>query len=160
MATHLNRSKRKPMAEINVVPYIDVMLVLLVIFMITAPLLTQGVAVDLPQASAEPLSKDADEPLIVSVDASGNYYLNIGEDPDTAIDADKMITMVAAVLRHKPGTPVMIKGDRNVLYEKVVTAMTFLQSAGVPSVGLITRTPEKPRKSKRSRSRKTEKSRK
>ena len=151
MATHLNRSKRRPMSEINVVPYIDVMLVLLVIFMITAPLLTQGVSVDLPQASAEPLSKDADEPLIVSVDVNGNYYLNVGEDPDKAIDADQMITMVAAVLKHKPGTSVMIKGDRNVLYEKVVTAMTFLQSAGVPSVGLITRTPEKPRKSKSSR---------
>ena len=150
MAAHLNRSKRKPMAEINVVPYIDVMLVLLVIFMITAPLLTQGVSVDLPQASAEALSKDADEPLIVSVDVNGNYYLNVGDDPDTAIDADKMITMVAAVLRHKPGTPVMIKGDRNVLYEKVVTAMTFLQSAGVPSVGLITRNPEKPLKSRSS----------
>lgn len=160
MATHLNRSKRKPMAEINVVPYIDVMLVLLVIFMITAPLLTQGVSVDLPQATAEPLSKDADEPLIVSVDVNGNYYLNVGDDPDAAIDADKMVTLVAAVLRHKPGTPVMIKGDRNVLYEKVVTAMTFLQNAGVPSVGLITRTPEKPRKSKRSRSSKPEKSRK
>lgn len=151
MAAHLNRSKRRPMSEINVVPYIDVMLVLLVIFMITAPLLTQGVSVDLPQASAEPLSKDADEPLIVSVDVNGNYYLNVGDEPDKAIDADKMITMVAAVLRHKPGTPVMIKGDRNVLYEKVVTAMTFLQSAGVPSVGLITRTPEKPRKSRSSR---------
>ena len=150
MAAHVNRTKKKPMAEINVVPYIDVMLVLLVIFMITAPLLTQGVAVDLPQATAEPMSKDADEPLIVSVDAQGNYYLNVGEDPDTSIDAEKMITMVAAVLRHKPGTPVMIKGDRNVLYEKVVTAMTYLQSAGVPSVGLITRTPEKPRKSRKS----------
>ena len=145
------RFQKKRMAEINVVPYIDVMLVLLVIFMITAPLLTQGVSVDLPQASAEPLSKDADEPLIVSVDVNGNYYLNVGDEPDKAIDADKMITMVAAVLRHKPGTPVMIKGDRNVLYEKVVTAMTFLQSAGVPSVGLITRTPEKPRKSRSSR---------
>jgi len=151
MATHLNRTKRKPMAEINVVPYIDVMLVLLVIFMITAPLLTQGVDVDLPQATAEPLSKDADEPLIVSVDVNGNYYLNVGDDPDTPIDADKMITMVAAVLRHKPGTPVMIKGDRNVLYEKVVTAMTFLQSAGVPSVGLITRNPENLRKSSKSK---------
>jgi len=150
MATHLNRTKRKPMAEINVVPYIDVMLVLLVIFMITAPLLTQGVSVDLPQASAEPLSKDADEPLIVSVDVNGNYYLNVGEDPDAAIDADKLVTMVAAVLRHKPGTPVMIKGDRNVLYERVVTAMTFLQGAGVPSVGLITQTPEKLPKSRKS----------
>ena len=146
MATHLHRTRKKPMSEINVVPYIDVMLVLLVIFMITAPLLTQGVSVDLPQASAEALSKDAEEPLIVSVDAQGNYYINVGEDPDSPIDGDKMTTMVAAVLRHKPGTPVMIKGDRNVQYEKVVNAMTLIQSAGVQSVGLITRTPEKPRK--------------
>jgi biopolymer transport protein TolR len=149
MATHLHRTRKKPMAEINVVPYIDVMLVLLVIFMITAPLLTQGVAVDLPQATAEALSKDADEPLIVSVDVEGNFYINIGENPDAPIDGDKMTTMVAAVLRHKPGTPVMIKGDRNVQYEKVVNAMTLIQSAGVPSVGLITRTPEKPRKSRK-----------
>ena len=146
MATHLHRTRKKPMSEINVVPYIDVMLVLLVIFMITAPLLTQGVSVDLPQASAEPLSKDADEPLIVSVDTQGNFYLNVGEKPEAPIDAEKMTTMVAAVLRHKPGTPVMIKGDRDVKYEKVVTAMTLLQSAGVPSVGLITQTPDQPRK--------------
>jgi len=149
MATHLHRTRKKPMSEINVVPYIDVMLVLLVIFMITAPLLTQGVSVDLPQASAEALSKEADEPLIVSVDAEGNYYINVGENPDAPIDGDKMTTMVAAVIRHKPGTPVMIKGDRNVQYEKVVNAMTLIQSAGVPSVGLITRTPEKPRKSRK-----------
>ncbi|MGD8558494.1 MAG: protein TolR [Gammaproteobacteria bacterium] len=146
MANHIHRIRKKPMSEINVVPYIDVMLVLLVIFMITAPLLTQGVSVDLPQASAEPLSKDADEPLIVSVDVQGNYYLNVGETPDKAIDADKMTTMVAAVLRHKPGTPVMIKGDRNVQYEKVVNAMSLLQGAGVPSVGLITRTPDEQKK--------------
>ncbi len=149
MATHLHRTRKKPMSEINVVPYIDVMLVLLVIFMITAPLLTQGVSVDLPQASAEPLSKDADEPLIVSVDVQGNYYLNVGEEPDAPIDGEKMTTMVAAVLRHKPGTPVMIKGDRNVQYEKVVNAMTLLQTAGVPSVGLITQTPEPPKKSRK-----------
>lgn len=140
------RVPRKLVAEMNVVPYIDVMLVLLVIFMITAPLLTQGVSVDLPQATAEPLSKDADEPLIVSVDVQGNYYLNVGEKPDEAVEADKMTTMVAAVLRHKPGTPVMIKGDRNVQYEKVVNAMSLLQSAGVPSVGLITRTPDEQKK--------------
>jgi biopolymer transport protein TolR len=135
MATHLHRTRKKPMSEINVVPYIDVMLVLLVIFMITAPLLTQGVSVD--------------EPLIVSVDVQGNYYLNVGEEPDAPIDGEKMTTMVAAVLRHKPGTPVMIKGDRNVQYEKVVNAMSLLQTAGVPSVGLITQTPEPPKKSRK-----------
>lgn len=144
----LQRTKRRPMSDINVVPYIDVMLVLLVIFMITAPLLTTGVEVDLPQATAEPMDKDADEPVIVTVNKEGDYYLNIGENPDKPIDDDAMITLTAAVLRHKPGTPVMIRGDGRVEYSKVVYAMTLLQSAGAPSVGLITDAP-KPRKTKK-----------
>ncbi|NOZ52018.1 MAG: protein TolR [Gammaproteobacteria bacterium] len=147
MSSVPRRIRKKPMADINVVPYIDVMLVLLVIFMITAPLLTQGVNVDLPQAAAEPMDGDIQEPLIVSVDVQGNYYLNVGENPDGVLDHNKMVTLVAAVLRHKPGTPVMIRGDANVQYEKVVTAMTLLQKAGAPSVGLITRPAENPRKS-------------
>lgn len=136
------RYKRKPMSEINVVPYIDVMLVLLVIFMITAPLLTQGVNVDLPKAAAEPMKADTDEPLVVSVDIKGDYYLNIGDNPDDPIDDQGLVNKVAAVLRHKPETPVMVKGDRKVPYGKVVRAMTLLQSAGAPSVGLITQTPD------------------
>lgn len=140
------RYRRKPMSEINVVPYIDVMLVLLVIFMITAPLLTQGVNVDLPQAAAEPMQADSDEPLVVSVDKQGNYFLNIGDNPDDPIDDQGLVNKVAAVLRHKPKTPVMVKGDRNVNYGKVVRAMTLLQSAGAPSVGLITESPEPTRK--------------
>ncbi len=145
------RAKRRPMSDINVVPYIDVMLVLLVIFMITAPLLTTGVEVDLPQASAEPMEKDADEPLIVTVNKEGNYYLSVGESPDKPIDDEAMITLTAAVLKHKPGTPVMIRGDGRVEYSKVVYAMTLLQQAGAPSVGLITESPEpvKKKKSKR-----------
>jgi biopolymer transport protein TolR len=137
------------MSEINVVPYIDVMLVLLVIFMITAPLLTTGVEVDLPQASAEPMNKEADEPLIVTVTKEGDYYINVGENPDKPIDDDTMMTLTAAVLRHKPGTPVMVRGDGRVEYEKVVYAMTLLQSAGAPSIGLITESPTK--RSKKSR---------
>ena len=137
------------MSEINVVPYIDVMLVLLVIFMITAPLLTQGVHVDLPQASAEPIQDDNTEPLVVTVNMDGDYYLNVGEEPEKPIDNDAMVTMVAAVLRHKPGTPVMIRGDGQVKYEKVVQAMSLLQQAGAPSVGLITQTPEKKKKPRR-----------
>ena len=143
------RVRRKPMSEINVVPYIDVMLVLLVIFMITAPLLTQGVHVDLPQASAEPIQDDNTEPLVVTVNMDGDYYLNVGEEPEKPIDNDAMVTMVAAVLRHKPGTPVMIRGDGQVKYEKVVQAMSLLQQAGAPSVGLITQTPEKKKKPRR-----------
>jgi len=143
------RYKKKMMAEINVVPYIDVMLVLLIIFMVTAPLLTQGVSVDLPQAAAEPMSKDSDEPLIVSVDKQGDYYLNIGDDPDAPIDGKILVARVAAVLRNKPKTSVLIKGDKDVVYGKVVYAMTLLQSAGAPSVGLITESPPAKRRKKK-----------
>ncbi|EAQ30765.1 Biopolymer transport protein, partial [Idiomarina baltica OS145] len=90
------RKRRKPVAEINVVPYIDVMLVLLIIFMVTAPLITQGVKVELPKATAEPLAKDTNPPLVASVDAEGNYYLNQGTDPDVPISADEVATLVAA----------------------------------------------------------------
>jgi len=131
------------MSEINVVPYIDVMLVLLVIFMITAPLLTQGVNVELPQAESEVMSGETDEPLVVTVTVNGDYYLNVGEDIDTPIDHQMLVTRVAAVLRHKPKTPVMVRGDTHVEYGKVVVAMSLLQKAGAPSVGLITDAPEK-----------------
>ena len=149
MASNIDpRVKRKPMSDINVVPYIDVMLVLLVIFMITAPLLTTGVDVDLPQAAAQPMEKDADEPLIVTVNKEGDYYLSVGDHPDKPIDDEAMITMTAAVLKHKPGTPVMIRGDGRVEYAKVVYAMTLLQQAGAPSGGLITEAPEPAKKKK------------
>lgn len=130
------------MAEINVVPYIDVTLVLLVIFVITAPLLTQGVKVDLPQAASEPIQSDVQEPLVVTVDVNGNYYLNVGESDKKAIDHQALVNKVAAVLRLKPKTPVMVRGDKDVNYGKVVTAMALLQKAGAPSVGLITVAPE------------------
>jgi len=135
MARH---SKRKPVAEINVVPYIDVMLVLLIIFMITAPLIQQGVEIDLPQANAETLSDEADDPLVVTVDAQGQYFLDIGENTSKPISNEEMQIKVAAVLRNKPKTPVMIRGDKNVPYGDVVNVMTSLQDAGVPSVGLMT----------------------
>ncbi len=132
------RVRKRPMSEINVVPYIDVMLVLLIIFMVTAPLMTQGVKVDLPQASAEPVQQSETEPLIVSVDADGFYYLNVGEDPKQGIDHDLLVQRVAAVLKYKPGTPVLVRGDAAVNYGAVVTAMALLQKAGAPSVGLVT----------------------
>ncbi len=135
MARH---SKRKPMAEINVVPYIDVMLVLLIIFMITAPLIQQGVDIDLPQANAETLPDEADDPLVVTVDAQGQYFLDIGDNTNNPISTEEMQIKVAAVLRNKPKTPVMIRGDKSVPYGDVVNAMTSLQGAGVPSVGLMT----------------------
>lgn len=137
------RQRRRPMSEINVVPYIDVMLVLLVIFMITAPLLTQGVKVELPRASAEPLPPEALEPLVLTVDAAGRYYLNVGGGGETVpVDLETLYARVAAVLRHKPDTPVMVRGDRQVDYGQVIEAMVRLQEAGAPSVGLITESPE------------------
>jgi len=131
------------MSDINIVPYIDVMLVLLVIFMITAPLLTQGVKVDLPKASAEPVDTSSKEPLIVSVTAAGQYMVNVGDDPKKPVDDDTLVNRVAAVLRSNPGTPVLIKGDQSVNYGTVVYAMTLLQQAGAPSVGLVTDQPER-----------------
>ena len=126
------------MSEINVVPYIDVMLVLLIIFMVTAPLLSQGVKVDLPQADAEPIDTRNEEPLVVSVDVAGNYYINYGENKDKPIDAQALVTRAAALLRLRPDIPVVVRGDQSVSYGQVVYLMTLLQKAGAPSVGLMT----------------------
>jgi biopolymer transport protein TolR len=132
--------KKKPMAEINVVPYIDVMLVLLIIFMVTAPLLLQGVQVDLPQANSAP-SPNQEEPLVISVDAQNNYYINVG-DNDKAVKPLSTITdQVTKVLRVKPQTPVLVWGDTNVPYGTVVELMSRLQNAGAESVGLVTEPP-------------------
>lgn len=129
---------RKPMAEINVVPYIDVTLVLLIIFMITAPLLQTGVEVDLPQADTSVVEQNDDLPVIVSIDKLGQYYIDIGEDEDEVVSAEVLLVRVAAVLRNKPDTQVYIRGDHGVEYGKVVTVMAALKNAGVPSVGLMT----------------------
>ncbi|MEJ2576214.1 MAG: protein TolR [Gammaproteobacteria bacterium] len=133
---------RKPMSEINVVPYIDVMLVLLVIFMITAPLLTQGVKVDLPQADARPIEDDAKRPLVVSVDAEGGFFITYDDDRTQAVGDDELLHRAAAIIRLNPGIPVLVKGDRAVDYGRVVAAMVLLQEAGAPTVGLITQPPE------------------
>lgn len=130
--------RRRLMSEINVVPYIDVMLVLLVIFMITAPLLTQGIEVDLPKTSSQPLPPTKSEPIVLSVDAKGRYYLNIGAAPNKSTDAKKLQLTVATALKNKPDIPVIVKADRSVEYGLVVTAMTLLQAAGAPKVGLMT----------------------
>jgi biopolymer transport protein TolR len=137
---------RRPMSEINVVPYIDVMLVLLVIFMVTAPLLTQGVQVELPRTAAMPIAELKDEPLIVSVRADGSYYLNLGANPEQAMTLPDLQTKIAAVLRRSPATPVLIWGDTHVPYGNVVTLMSDLQSAGVQGVGLVTENPLPARK--------------
>ena len=135
------RIRKKPMSEINVVPYIDVMLVLLVIFMITAPLLSQGVKVELPQVASEPVEAEEKEPLEVTVDKEGLYYLNVGGDEQTPIDAETLSQRVAAVLRRTPQTPIYVRGDTEVDYGAVVEVMSLLQKAGAPSVGLLTEPP-------------------
>jgi biopolymer transport protein TolR len=136
------KNKRRPISDINVVPYIDVMLVLLIIFMITAPIIQQGVEVSLPQASANPLDPDQDEPVVVSVDKKGDFFLDIGDQPDKPIDAQLLVNRVAAVRRLKPNVPVLVRGDRGVLYGRVIDAMVLLQSAGIEKVGLMTESPE------------------
>jgi len=130
--------KRRPMSEINVVPYIDVMMVLLIIFMITAPIVQQGVEIDLPQAAAKPMSPDQEEPVVVSVDKKGDFYLDIGDHPNQPIDAQLMVNRVAAVRQLKPRIPVLVRGDREVNYGRVIDAMVLLQRAGVEKVGLMT----------------------
>jgi len=124
-----------------VVPYIDVMLVLLVIFMVTAPLLTQGVRVDLPQTQAQAIKQSDSEPLILTVDATGRYYLNIGEDPLEPLTTEVLTTRVQAALQLEPQRRVLVRGDDSVSYGEVVHAMALLQQAGARGVGLITRSP-------------------
>ncbi len=126
------------MAEINVVPYIDVMLVLLVVFMVTAPLLMQGVKVELPQAPSAPLDEKQEEPLIVSVKKDGSYYLNLGAQQETAKPLTDIQATIGKVLRQKPATPVLVWGDHSVDYGLVVKLMSELQGAGAASVGLVT----------------------
>ncbi len=137
------RVRHRPMAEINVVPYIDVMLVLLVIFMVTAPLMTQGVNVDLPQAEAEVISSETLDPVIITVDQFGDLYLDVGEDRNLPVDAVTLQGRLRTVLRHNPNLPILVKGDAAVDYGKVVQAMVLAQAAGAPSLGLITVPPER-----------------
>jgi biopolymer transport protein TolR len=143
MYIHSKRKKRL-MGEINVVPYIDVMLVLLVIFMVTAPLLTEGVRIDMVEADANPIESKSEEPFVVHVDRDGKYYLNDDKEPRTA---QALRAAVTAVLRRSQETnskppDFLVRGDRNVAYGKVVQAMAHMQQAGVPSVGLITQPPD------------------
>jgi biopolymer transport protein TolR len=131
------------MAEINVVPYIDVMLVLLVIFMITAPLLQTGVEIDLPDADATPIASDTEgqEPLVLSVDSGGRWYLNVGDDPESPLDQSEVQKLAAAVLRLEPGRKVLVAGDSAVDYGQIMQAMVTLQLAGAPEIGLMSEPP-------------------
>ena len=132
------RKRRKPVSDINVVPYIDVMLVLLIIFMVTAPLISQGVKVDLPRADAQPIEQEDVPPLIASMDKSGLYYLNIGENPKQSLTRPDLQALVKAELENNPSKPVVIKADGAVSYDQIIQLMVILQNAGVPSVGLMT----------------------
>jgi biopolymer transport protein TolR len=148
---------RKLMGEINVVPYIDVMLVLLIIFMVTAPMLSQGIKVDLPKAGAAPIEPDKLEPLLLSVDRDGRFYLNLGALTPTlsrkagegaeglsrkagegAISEERVLEIASAALRREPERPVLVKADRAVAYGRVVEGMVLLQKAGARKVGFVT----------------------
>ncbi len=130
------------MAEINVVPYIDVMLVLLVIFMVTAPMLYHGVDLELPQASSSPLEEEQAEPLIVSLDAEGQIYLNMAEDPEAALQREELLEQVQAIMSEEPERRVLLRGDQDVRYGEVVALMAELREAGVARVGLVSQPPE------------------
>lgn len=140
----MSRRKRRLIGDINVVPYIDVMLVLLVIFMITAPLLTQGIDVDLPQAAAQPIEQlQENEPLVLSIDRQGRLYLNVGgQDVDEPIDEETVRERTAAVLRRNAETPTYVRSDRGVSVGRLVSAMVLLQQAGAEDVSIITESPE------------------
>ena len=127
--------KRKPIAEINVVPYIDVMLVLLIIFMVTAPLLTEGVKIDLPQTTANPVefNPESPEPFILTVDANGQLYID-----DLAKNEQEVLTYAAALYRQKPATDFLVRGDKKALYDDVLNAMVILKTAGIETVSLVT----------------------
>ena len=136
------RSSRKPMSDINVVPYIDVMLVLLIIFMVTAPMLTQGVKVDLPQVESDPVNMQKDqEPLIITVDSNAAYYLEIGDQTGKPMELATLQERVSVILKQNPKVSVLVRGDRHVEYGIVVDLMSALQQSGANGVGLVTENP-------------------
>ncbi len=140
---HVSRRNRKRLvSEINVVPYIDVMLVLLVIFMVTAPMLTPGVLIELPEASTDPLPVDIDEePLVVSMNGTGELFINIGGNSEIPVTLGVVKDRVMKVLAAKPGTPVQLRGDEGLDYGRVMEVMAALQGVGVTSIGLVAETP-------------------
>ena len=134
-------TRRKPISEINVVPYIDVMLVLLVIFMVTAPLMTQGIKVDLPEAMSGALEVDDEEPmLVVSVKRDGNYYMNVGKE-EQAVPLQEVQSRTAKIIAARPDIRVLVEGDKNLPYGVIVDLMNTLQVAGAASIGLVTQPP-------------------
>ena len=143
--------KRRLLSEINVVPYIDVMLVLLIIFMITAPLLTQGISVDLPKAAAQAVATDNNEPLVLSVDKEGKFYLNVGDKVDAAIDDAVIVERASAVIRRNPQTQVIVKADQAVPYGRVVIGASLLQQSGAAKISFLTDPSQAPDRQRRRR---------
>ena len=142
MARVSRRNRERLVSEINVVPYIDVMLVLLVIFMVTAPMLTPGVPIELPEASTDPLPVETDEePLIVSMNGTGELFINVGGNGETPVTLGVVKDRVMKVLAAKPGTPVQLRGDEGLDYGRVMEVMAALQGVGVTSIGLVAETP-------------------
>jgi biopolymer transport protein TolR len=132
--------RRKPMAEINVVPYIDVTLVLLIIFMITTPMLQTGVDVDLPKAeSATVEQKEGKPPIVISIKKAGQYYINVDGVTDDLVQPEEINARVEAVLVNNKSPQVLINADKTVDYGSVVTVMASLKNAGIPNVGLMTK---------------------
>lgn len=138
MEKSFRRERRKPVAEMNVVPYIDVMLVLLVIFMVTAPMLTQGVKVELPKAVTDNLTLKNRDPLIVSIKEDGTYWLKQGNKEDRLVSRESLKDTLTEAMQATPDAPVLVNGDSRVNYGLVITLMANLQKAGVPNVGLLT----------------------
>ena len=135
-------TRRRSISEINVVPYIDVMLVLLVIFMATAPLLTQGVEVDLPNTDSKPLSNEQDDPLVVSVDGDGKIFVNTGMprpgEQGTRATIFSLADQAEKIIGVRPDIAVYVRADENIAYGEVISVMTVLQRAGAQNVGLLT----------------------
>jgi biopolymer transport protein TolR len=131
------------MAQMNVVPYIDVMLVLLIIFMVTAPLLQQGITVNLPDVEAAPVEvADDNEPVVVSLNAAGELFMDFGETPNEPITEQVLLDRMTAILNVNPNTPVLVKGDEDALFGPVARLMALLQRAGATNLGILTETPD------------------
>jgi biopolymer transport protein TolR len=136
------RESKKPVAEMNVVPYIDVMLVLLVIFMITAPLINQGLNVELPSANSDAIDLKKQEPIVITVQKDGSYYMDVGDYDEKAASLEEVESVLDKIIRNKPQTPVLVSGDKDVKYAAVIDLMASLQKAGVINLALLTEPPQ------------------
>lgn len=143
MASLSVRKPKKLVADINVVPYIDVMLVLLVVFMITAPMMTQGIQVELPKTNSTAITTGDNEPVVISVKKDGSYFINVGGDTKKSATLDTVKGHVLRILKHQPDTLFLVEGDETVAYGKVIALMSSLQGAGIEKLGLVTEPPER-----------------